>query len=171
MEPGVGCRAHDPGPAKCRLGRRPTGTGRKIRATNLYFEPIDGIDCRIREMIDSSVARERAQESFAGFPDGVKSAYLAFAETGDMAALDTVVFGILQFYLPKKPAGQVASLPGSTRLIDDLGCDSLTMMDMVFLTEGLFDIKIDDAALPRILTLDDLRAHLRHLVQGTPSPA
>ncbi len=122
-------------------------------------------------MIDSSVARERARESFAGFPDGVKSAYLAFAETGDSAALDTVVFGVLQFYLPKKPAGQVAALPGSTRLIDDLGCDSLTMLDMVFMAEGLFGIKIDDSDLPKIVTLEDLRSHLRRLVLGATSPA
>ncbi len=122
-------------------------------------------------MIDSSVARERARESFGGFPEDVKSAYLDFAEHGDLPALDTVVLGILEFYLPKKPGRALASLPGSTRLVDDLGCDSLTMIDMVFLTEGLFDIKISDADLPKIVTLDDLRAHLRRLVQGVPAPA
>ncbi len=122
-------------------------------------------------MIDPSVARERVRESFGGFPEDVKSAYLDFAERGDLPALDTVVLGVLQFYLAKKPGEPLASLPGATRLVDDLGCDSLTMMDMVFLMEGLFDVKINDADLSKIVTLDDLRAHLRRLVQGTAAPA
>ncbi len=125
----------------------------------------------MREMIDPATAQERARASFAGFPQRVGSAYLAFAETGDAASLDTVVLGVLQFYLPKKPAGTLDALPGSTRLVEDLGCDSLAIMDVVFMVEGLFDIKIDDAALPQLATLDDLRTHLRRLVNGAPSPA
>ncbi len=119
-------------------------------------------------MINLPIAEQRARESFAGFHEQVPSAYLAFAETGDLPSLDAVVLGVLQFYLPKKPAEPIDSLPGSTRLVDDLGCDSLTMMDVVFMVESLFDIKVDDAELPRIVTLDDLRSHLRRLV-GTPA--
>jgi 3-hydroxyacyl-[acyl-carrier-protein] dehydratase len=92
---------------------------------------------------------------------------LTFADTGDSAALDKVVLGVLQFYLAKKPKESLDVLPGTTRLVDDLGCDSLTMMDMVFMVESLFDIKIDDAELMQIATLDDLRDRLRRHVKGT----
>ncbi len=115
-------------------------------------------------MLDRSVAENRAKQSLVGFPPHVVEAYLHFAD-GNVAALDTVVLGVLQFYLAKKPATDLRNLPGTTRLIDDLGCDSLTMMDMVFMVESLFEIKIDDAELPQIVTLDDLRQRLREHVR------
>jgi acyl carrier protein len=79
--------------------------------------------------------------------------------------------GVLQFYLAKKPDKPLDEFPGSTRLVDDLGCDSLTMMDTVFMVETLFNIKIEDDELPKIATLDDLRAQLRRRVTGGAGPA
>ena len=122
-------------------------------------------------MISSIEAKKRAQETLAGFPPRITAAYAAFSESGELASLDVVVLGVLQFYLAKKPKESLDALPGSTRLIEDLGCDSLTMMDTVFMVESLFDIKIDDSELARIATLDDLRDHLRQLVKGSATPA
>jgi acyl carrier protein len=116
-------------------------------------------------MISSTEAKKRAQETLTGFPPHIKVAYLAFAESGEPACLDVVVLGVLQFYLARKPKESLDALPGSTRLIEDLGCDSLTMMDTVFMVESLFEIKINDSELPLIVTLDDLRDHLRRLVK------
>jgi acyl carrier protein len=122
-------------------------------------------------MINSAEAKKRAQATLVGFPPRINAAYLAFAESGEQECLDLVVLGVLQFYLAQKPKESLDALPGSTRLIEDLGCDSLTMMDTVFMVESLFDIKIDDSELPRIVTLDDLRDHLRRLVKGSATPA
>lgn len=112
-------------------------------------------------MISSSDARLRVQENLTGFPPTVVEAYLAFAETGSLAQLDEVVLGVLQFYLAKPPSAPLAELPGSTRLIADLGCDSLTMIDVMFLAENLLGIKLADDELTKIETLDELRAHFR----------
>jgi len=73
------------------------------------------------------------------------------------------VLGVLQSCLAKKPKVSIDTLPGSTRLADDLGCDSLTMLEAVFMVESLFDIDIDDRDLVRLKTIDDLRDLLRHL--------
>lgn len=121
-------------------------------------------------MLDPALAEKRAQESLVGFPASIHEAYRAFAATGDLRSLDTVVLGVLHFYMARKPAGTLDALPGTTKLADDLGCDSLTMMDTVFMVESLFDIKIDDAELVQIVTLDDLRAKLRQHVQTPPAP-
>ena len=122
-------------------------------------------------MINAGEAKKRAQETLVGFPPRITAAYVDFAEKGDLANLDIVVLGVLHFYLAKKPTESLDMLPGSTRLIEDLGCDSLTMMDTVFMVESLFDIKINDNELPRLATLDDLRQHLRQLVHDSPAPA
>jgi acyl carrier protein len=121
-------------------------------------------------MISVPIAQKRVQESLAGFPARVTSSYLAFAESGDLASFDVVVLGVLQFYLAKKPGVALEQMAGTTRLVEDLGCDSLTMMDTVFMAETLFDIKLDDTELAKLVTLDELREHLRRHVQGNAAP-
>lgn len=112
-------------------------------------------------MITSSEARQRVQENLTGFPQSVVDAYLAYADTGNMERLDDVVLGVLQFYLAKPPAAPLPTLPGSTRLVADLGCDSLTMIDVLFLAEQLLGLKLADDELVKIETLDELRQHFR----------
>ncbi len=96
--------------------------------------------------------------------------YLAFADSGDIAQLDEVVMGVLQFYLAKPPPAPLTTLPGTTKLIADLGCDSLTMIDVMFLAESLLGIKLADDELAKIETLDELRAHFRRRMSAGVSP-
>lgn len=121
-------------------------------------------------MITPADAKKRAAESLVGFPPRVVNAFLAFAENGDPVNLDVVVLGVVYFYLAKKPPTSLEALPGTTRLVEDLGCDSLAMLDTVFMVESLFDIKLDDAELARISTLDDLRNHLRRQAGPSSTP-
>ena len=119
-----------------------------------------------------AVAQKRSSESLVGFPPRIVDSYLAYAKNGDAASLDVVVLGVLQFYLAKKPKDPLDALPGTTRLIEDLGCDSLTMMDTIFMVELLLDIKIDDAELTRLTTLDELRGYIwRQVRNSTPAHA
>jgi acyl carrier protein len=122
-------------------------------------------------MINAANTQQRVRDTLVGFPPEVTAAYVGFAETGAQQNLDIVVLGVLQFYLAKKPKTSLHALPGSTRLVEDLGCDSLTMMDMVFAAESLFDINIDDNDLASIATLNDLRGHIHRLVIGNASRA
>jgi acyl carrier protein len=122
-------------------------------------------------MISPSDARLRVQENLTGFPQAVVDAYLAYADTGNLDRLDEVVLGVLQFYLAKPPPVPLASMPGSTRLIADLGGDSLTMIDVMFLAENLLGIKLADDELTRIETLDQLREHFRRRMTSIVDPA
>ena len=122
-------------------------------------------------MISPADARLRVQENLTGFPQGVVEAYLAYADTGNLDRLDDVVLGVLQFYLAKPPPVPLSSMPGSTRLIADLGGDSLTMIDVMFLAENLLGIKLADDELTRIETLDQLREHFRRRMTTVADPA
>ena len=126
---------------------------------------------RRSHMISITDARLRVQENLTGFPKPVVDAYLAFAETRDLARLAVVVLGVLQFYLAKPPAVPLVEMPGTTRLIADLGCDSLTMIDVMFLAETLLGIKLADDELTKIETLDELRAHFRDRMTAVGDPA
>ena len=116
-------------------------------------------------MINSVEAQKCIRETLVGFPPRVISAYHTFVEGGDASNLDIAVLGVLHFYLAKKPDEPLDALPGTTRLVEDLGCDSLTMMDTIFMVETLFKVRIDDAELIQLTTLDELRLHLRRLVK------
>ena len=122
-------------------------------------------------MITPSEAKSRAAEKLAGFAPEVPAAYIAFAETGDPALLDEVVLGVLQYYLATQPAEPLLRMPDSTRLIEDLGCDSLTIVDMLFLAESLFDIKISDQEMAQATTLGALREYFRKSVLAKGAPA
>ena len=122
-------------------------------------------------MLTLALAQRRSEELLVGFPPRVATAYLKYTEQGDLDCLDVAVLGVLHFYLAKKTDGPLDALPGTTRLADDLGCDSLTMMDTIFTVESLLEIKIDDTALAGLATLDQLRAYIRHQVRGGAVPA
>jgi acyl carrier protein len=112
-------------------------------------------------MITVEEARKRANESLAGYPPAVAAAYVDFVAQGDAKYLDDAILGILQFSLAKPPAQALSAMPGSTRLMEDLGVDSLAMMDTVFMIEGLLDLKIADEQLAALKSTDDLRQLIR----------
>ena len=116
--------------------------------------------------ITPAEAQLSATEKLNGFPPAVAESYLAFAESGEASRLDHVVLGVLQFYLAQPPPQPLVELPGTTRLVEDLGCDSLTMVDTLFLAESLFNIRRADDELARVSTLDDLRGHFQRHIMG-----
>jgi len=123
-------------------------------------------------MIDPAEVQKRVHETLVGFPPRLISAYQTFAQKGDTENLDIIVLGVLHFYLAKKPREQLDDLAGTTRLVADLGCDSMTMLDTVFMVETLLNLRIDDQELSQLVTLDDLRLHVRQLVKDSaPSTA
>lgn len=68
--------------------------------------------------------------------------------------------GVLRFHQPP-PTGQAprldpADAPGDTRLVADLGIDSLAMVEMTFLLQDLWGVTFTDDELRAIMTLDDL---------------
>ena len=122
-------------------------------------------------MISPSEAKRRAADKLAGFPPEIQAAYVAFAETGNPERLDEVVLGVLKNFLASPPDESLGRLPGTTRLLEDLGCDSLAIVDMLFLAESLFDIKISDEEMAKVTTLDALRESFRKKVLGDRTPA
>jgi acyl carrier protein len=115
-------------------------------------------------MISMGEAKQKATTNLEGYPSEVIEQYLAFAEDGNLARLDRVILGVLQFHLASPPSQPLTTMAGSTRLVDDLGCDSLAMVDMLFVAEEIFGVKILDDELSRVATLDDLQAHFRRHV-------
>jgi len=111
--------------------------------------------------VPASVDRE---ESIRHLPAAARAAFEKFQASGDPVTLDPVVLAILEDFIPRAPAVPLAELPGTTRLIDDLGFDSLAITEVVFFTEDLFGITISNQEIIQVRTLDDLRGFIRRKV-------
>jgi acyl carrier protein len=103
-------------------------------------------------------------------PAAARAAFERFQAGGDPATLDPVLFAILEDYVPHSSARPLAELPGDTRLIDDLGFDSMAITEVVFFTEDLFGINITNEEIIQVRTLDDLRGFIRRKVTLQPMP-
>ena len=78
------------------------------------------------------------------------------------------MLAILEDFIPRRSAIPLAELPGGTRLIDDLGFDSLAITELVFFTEDLFGFSITNEEIISVRTLDDLRGFIRRKVAVQP---
>jgi acyl carrier protein len=101
-----------------------------------------------------------------GFPASTVQACAEFQQTRGGDAFDRALAGVIQHHLRQPAAQPVAEMPGSTRLVADLGLDSLTMAELSFLFEDLFDTQIAHEDFQKVVTLDDLRGLLRAKIPG-----
>ncbi len=109
------------------------------------------------------------EDRIKDLPAGARTAFQRFQATRDSATLDPVILAILEDFIPRQPARPLAELPGDTRLIDDLGFDSLAITEVVFFTEDLFGISISNDEIVRVRSLADLRGFIQAKVAAAPA--
>jgi len=111
-----------------------------------------------------SLPASEQEDRIKHLPAEARAAFQRFKSTGDPAVLDPVILAILDDYIPVSPAVPLAEQPGGTRLIEDLGFDSLAITEVVFFAEDLFGITISNEEIMQVRTLDDLRGFIRRKV-------
>lgn len=111
---------------------------------------------------------EKPEDKIRHFPSPVRDAFARFQAGGDAAALEPVVFAILEDFIPKKVAQPLATMPHSTQLIADLGFDSIAITEVVFFTEDLFGIRISNEEILKVHTLEDLLVFIREKTAARP---
>lgn len=102
-------------------------------------------------------------------PESVEAA-LAFRKSGDPALLSSVVIGILARFLEPEQRPKLAGECNSLRLMDDLGVDSLTMVEVVMLVEEILVIKIDNEDLRDLRSIGDVKIYVDAKARGLPPP-
>lgn len=98
-------------------------------------------------------------------PETIDAA-IRFREEHDPAAVPQVVFGVLQRYQPATAAVQLTEANEETRLIDDLGLDSLTLLEIVMTIEDVLKVHIENEELRNIRTLGQLNGFLAKKTSG-----
>lgn len=105
-------------------------------------------------------AAPASEDKLRNLPPEARAAFARFKTTRASTDLDPVIFAILADFSPRKPAPALAALPGETRLMEDLGFDSLAITEVVFFTEDLLGVTISNEEILQIGTLDQLRTFI-----------
>ncbi len=98
-------------------------------------------------------------------PETVEAA-LRFRTTNDLTALPTVVYGIIERHLPPENTRSLADAGDETRLIEDLGIDSLTLLEIVLTIEETIGISVENDELRDIRTLGEVKTFIVHKISS-----
>jgi len=79
-----------------------------------------------------------------------------FRQTGDVAHLDIVVRGVVERYVERELRPKLRRADASIRLVEDLGLDSLSLMEIVVLAEDVLRISVTNEELTGLKTIGDL---------------
>jgi len=101
------------------------------------------------------------------------NAAIRYRERGDLDAIPLVVFGILDRYQPATAPIKLSEANNDTRLIEDIGLDSLTLLEIVLSIEEVLKLRIENEELREIRTLGQLNKFLHAKITGAKpeSPA
>lgn len=135
-----------------------------IRAAAIFNEAAAGSRVKGSSMSQlfplAATALDSWRDQLRGFPPATASAVLAFREQPALATLDRALRALLEFYLPRQGRRSLTEEPGSARLKEDLGLDSLALAEAVFKWDDLFGVPIETREAAGLSTLEELRDFL-----------
>src|SRR6478609_2246513 len=92
-----------------------------------------------------------------------------FRKTGNTEHLPAIVLGIIERYVEPDLRAKLKD-DDDLRIIEDLGIDSLTMMEIVVLVEDVLQMTINNEELRHLRTLGDVKTFIECKVRGLPLP-
>ena len=99
-------------------------------------------------------------------PDAVAAA-IAYRRTRDPQFLPTVIGGIFERYADPEIRPLLTNANcDELRVIEDLGIDSLTLMEIVMLVEDIGGLTIANDELRQLRTLGDIKTFVDHRARG-----
>lgn len=112
----------------------------------------------------------RLREALKRCPPGTYLAAREFRRTGRIDYLPTIVHGVIERYVDRDLRGKMRMPDAGLRLAEDLGLDSLSMMEIVMLAEEILRITIDNDELRQLRTLGDITQFIEGKLRDLPSP-
>ena len=97
-------------------------------------------------------------------------AALSFRKLKDVNQIETIVLGIIDRHLEPEQREVFKSSDDTFRLYEDLGLDSLTMLEIVMLVEQTLQVSIDNEELRDLRTIGDVKQYLDAKVRGVDLP-
>lgn len=97
-------------------------------------------------------------------------AAVQYRRTGNPEHLPAVVIGVVERFVEPDLRVKLKDADDDLRLIEDLGIDSLTMMEIVILVEEVLQMAINNEELRNLRTVGDVKLFIDCKVRGLPLP-
>lgn len=81
-------------------------------------------------------------------------------KTGDAELAGPVVIGIIERFLEEDKRGMLQNAPDTLNMVEDLGLDSLTMVEIVLAVEDATGMKIDNDEIQKLKTIGDIKSFI-----------
>ena len=101
-------------------------------------------------------------------PPSTYEAARRFRVTGDVRQVPAIVFGIIERFTESELRPKLREPHDGLMLGEDLGLDSLTMMEIVLLVEDVLTISIKNDELRHLRTLGDVRQFVEGKLHPQP---
>ena len=103
---------------------------------------------------------KRLKEELDRAPEGTREALNAFKKSGEIGQLEIFAKGVIARNIDDAYAVILNEAVDSTRMVDDLGIDSLTMLEIAMTFEDALGIELIDDELSGIKTYGGMREYL-----------
>lgn len=97
-------------------------------------------------------------------------AAIAFRKTREPHHLPVIVIGVIERYVESELRPKLREDDDELRLVEDLGVDSLTMMEIVMLVEEVLQMQTNNDELRNLRTVGDVKTFIDCKVRGLPLP-
>jgi len=97
-------------------------------------------------------------------------AALQFRKTHDATHVPVVVIGVIERFVEPGLRPKLHAADDDLRMVEDLGIDSLTMMEIVILVEDVLQMQINNEELRNLRTVGDVKTFIDCKVRGLPPP-
>lgn len=120
-----------------------------------------------------SISGEEAtlRESLRRCSPATIEAAITYRGTGDAGMLAIIIPGIFERFVEPELRPRLAGDSDDLRVIEDLGLDSLTMMEIVMLVEEVTRTRIENEELRGLTTIGDIKAFVDCRARGVSAPA
>jgi 3-hydroxyacyl-[acyl-carrier-protein] dehydratase len=102
-------------------------------------------------------------------PASIEAA-VQFRKTQDASVVPAVVIGVIERFVEADIRPKLRQGDDDLRLMEDLGVDSLTMMEIVILVEDVLQMQINNEELRNLRTVGDVKLFIDCKVRGLPLP-
>lgn len=110
------------------------------------------------------ITLDELRTKLTGYPEALFADYQAFLATREPAALHRFVVGLIRFLHDSDQQTAGADPADTANLRADLGIDSITIAEVVFLIEDIFGVEIANDEIAAIETVGELKAFLSRKV-------
>ena len=97
-------------------------------------------------------------------------AAIAYRKTNEASHLPAVIIGVIERFVEPDLRAKLKEADDELRLVEDLGIDSLTMMEIVILVEDVLQMQINNEDLRNLRTVGDIKVFIDCKVRGLPPP-